>query len=1685
MKFNTFKYLLLLLLLGATPFLSAQQSGMQFIENQGQWKDDIAFSTKLTFGDIYFEDNNFTFILKDYSSLDHDHDHEHSDAEIETIAAHHFKMQFEGANASIRFKSENPAADYNNYFIGNDHSKWASNVPKFSAITYEDLYDGIDMKVYGSSDNMKYEYYVAPGVDPSLIAVKYVGIETLNLEGGDLVYSTAVSNIKELKPYVYQVVKGKRKRVNAEYQIDPTTNTVSYKILGNYNSNQELVIDPTLIFSSYSGSFRDNFGFTATYDDNGLTYGGGMARDAVLVGGDYPTTLGAFDVTYNGAVDIGISVFSADGTSLVYSTFVGGSAGDIPNSMIVNNAGELVVLATVSSSDFPMPFLGTSFDNTFNGGSPVAVGSYGVNFDFGTDIAVFKLSPNGSQLLGSTYVGGSANDGVNEDNNFAFPYDGSDLHYNYGDFFRGEVIVDDQDNVYVASSTNSSNFPATFGAADITLGGLQDACSFKLNTSLNTMLWCTYYGGSNLDAGYSQKIDNAGNLVFTGGTKSTDLLVSPGCLNPNYLGGVADGYIAKLNGLNGSFLNGTYLGTNSYDQGFLIDVDDDNEIYVVGQTEGAYPVQTMGTVNPGSAQFIHKLNSNLSSTVFSTVFGSGINQVNISPTAFQVDICERIYVSGWGGVVNQGRNVNTGFTQNLPITLDALKNEAQTDGSDFYFIVFEKNLNGVLFATYFGGGSPVFPVREHVDGGTSRFDKNAFIYQAVCAGCGGSSAFPTQPGVVSQINNSSNCNLGVIKVDIELPTTNVDLIANPTATGCVPLVVNLTSILSNVSSFEWDFGDGSPISTQPNPIHTYNDTGVYEIRLIGIDSNSCNIADTAFLSVVVGDDTLIANFQDSIDVDCDNNVINISGPDNYPNTQYFWNMGDGNTYNTQFVTHSYTAAGNYTIELLIVDSTSCELRDSSTTSVVIAPPFQAELSASDTFGCIPYSINFNNLYADADVTIWDFGDGSPASTLQNPTHTFLTVDTFTVQLAVLDSSTCNLWDTVTQMIIGYNDSIIATMVTDPTFFECDSMQLNVYSTTPSATDHFWDFDNGSTSADSASQTLYQVGAFDGIYIATDTNLLCEQSDTVPFFVNLIEEIEVSIDVPDTLGCIPFEVNFDGITNIPVNEYIWDFGTGDSAFIEDPVYIYPNIGQYTVTLIAINPLTCNGADTAQITIEVINDSVNANYTITETLFECDSLSVQLNGTYIGGIHEWDMGNGDIVTGMSSSYTYTIFGDYTITHTVTDSSQICYPIDSSTYPIHFEPVIASFTAMDTSGCIPLDVTLNNTSNGISYLWDFDISTSGVDQPGVVTFNTVDTFNIQLIAFDSTSCNLQDTALQEIITRDDFVLADYSFTIIEQCDSLLSIQLDNQSMDATSYLWDFQTSTSTLEEPGTVDYTLPGNYTITLIANNPNLCHPSDTVSNNFSLLPNSNAAFEVDPNCESLLLNINNTSIAQTYDWDFGDGGSSNLEFPVYSYNAAGDYTVTLIVYDTLSCNFTDTAMATVEILPFPIAQFFTDSNYYIYPDEVTFTNQSQNFDSFIWEFGDGTTNNFDENPIHAFEEVYEITTCLEVWNDYCADTFCKDFFIDFIELIGVPNSFSPNGDGVNDIIYVEGVGIEYLLFRIYNRWGELIFESRDQSLGWDGTFRGVKQEMEVYTYLVDATYINGVNTKLKGNITLLK
>ena len=766
-------------------FLFSQSKSLDFVLNKGQWDNSVQFKANVIGGEIYFQNNYITYNLYDVNKLNalahHHHDKEDShDDSKELIDAFSYRVYFKGGNKiNIEGKEQKPG--YHNYILGSESKKWASNVPFYKGGYSKNIYSNIDLKVYSSDLQFKYDLIVKPGGNVSDVILKYDGVKNLKLIDGDLHLPITFDEVIEAKPYVYQIIDGKKIEITSKYVLNK--NELSFEV-SNYNKNYDLIIDPVVVASTYSGSTSSIYGHTATYGENGEIYsaGGGFSP------GGLPVTVGAYQVIYGGSRDMCINKYNSTGSTLIYATYLGGTDADLPHSLIEYNS-KLYILGSSFSTDFPVST--TAYDQTLNGM---------------TDIVITILDPTGGSLIGSTFIGGSADDGINS-------YFGVS---NYGDRFRGEIVTDEMGSCYIASFTESTNFPTSTGAFQSANGGNQDGVAIKLDSTLSNLGFSTYFGGTNDDGAFGIKTD--GKKTYVCGTAGSSFFTNTGV---GSFTGSSDAFIIALDSSATTQLHSTYFGSSSDDIAYFIEKSISDEIFILGQTNGTINA-TAGNYNGGNDIFITKFNNNLSAIDFVSTTTCA------SPVAFLVDNCDFIYASF--------SSANT--TQAL--TTDAV----QTTQGGFYLMTLDANGTNLLFGSYYGAPS------SHVDGGTSRFDKKGVVYQATCT----SSGFPTLPSAYAT-TNSGGYDVTVFKIDFQQVSGGItfanfkdDEEVEFDGNGCFDFVANgnspSDSIRIDVTSNAFQYG---AFVTLP----IANSSGKYDFRFL--DNSTGALVNENDVSVVQND----------------------------------------------------------------------------------------------------------------------------------------------------------------------------------------------------------------------------------------------------------------------------------------------------------------------------------------------------------------------------------------------------------------------------------------------------------------------------------------------------------------------------------------------------------------------------------------------------------------------------------------------------------------------------------------------------------------------------------------------------------------------------------------------------------------------------------------------------------------
>ncbi|HEX9511984.1 MAG TPA: PKD domain-containing protein [Puia sp.] len=1108
-------------------------SNIEFVENKGQWDSRVDFRGDMMVGAFFLQKKGFTVLLHNVDDLVRMTNAHHGVLDAvpgggpvgggsvgpkgpkdqkavasigETakggtsegvpgdvlIHSHAYSVSFLGASEGVTIIPDKPLPSYNNYFIGHDPSKWASNCRIFQGVTYKNIYPNIDVRYYSDKGQLKYDIIVHPGGDVDQIALRYEGADKLSTKKGQLIVSTSVGQVKELAPYSYLFNEQGKTEIGCKFSIRDG-NTVRFKV-GEHDPGSTLIIDPSLVFCTFTGSKVSNWGFTATPGPDGSFFAGG-----IVFGEAFPWSTGALQPQYGGGqFDVGIMKFSSNGANKVYATYIGGNDSETPHSMICDAQGNLIVLGRTYSSDFP-------YKTTAGPGGAA-------------DIFVAKLNASGSVLIGCMRIGGTGNDCVNMEDQLRNHNEKADsLVRNYGDDSRSEVVLDGSNNILVAASTQSSAPEGLFPIVGAVFqpnygGGWQDGVVLKIDPDCNHLIWSSFLGGTGSDAAVVLKADPLNGDIYVGGvTTSSDFPGNKaGVIQAAYSGGACDGFVTVISADGRTQKKSSYFGTPAADAIYGLQFDKKGFPYIMGTTNGTWPVTPNVTYfTQGAKQFVSKLQPDLSAYVYSTTFGlaprtgPGGNFPNISPVAFLVDRCENVYVSGWGGWIIPGEGDPYGLsgTLGMPVTPDAIKK--QTDNRDFYFIVLKKNSSALLYGTFYGQDDNGKSISEHVDGGTSRYDQNGIIYQAICANCNGGTTrpFPTTPGVWSPRNGAgtNGCNLAAVKISFNFAGVAAGLRASVNGrsndtSGCVPMDAVFQDTIRNAKSYIWNFGDGGADTATTDYIvsHMYNLPGKYTVMLVAIDSNSCNGRDTSYRHVIARTDRAVMDFSFEKVGDCQSlnyQFTNLSTtPSSRPfgDSSFVWTINPPGTRLpagpvSNIMTYSFGAAGTYIVSLVLVDTAYCNYPDSVTKTLRVSPLTKAQFVTPAT-GCAPYTAIFNNTSLGGLQFFWDFGDGS-TSTDPAPVHVYPNPGSYKIKLVVTDTTTCNKTDFAEQTIlVSGRPKAAFSFAPSPPVANTPIVFTNQSS--PDGVRFVWDFGDG----DSTVQTTLDTTRH--LYKATDTFHVC-------------------------------------------------------------------------------------------------------------------------------------------------------------------------------------------------------------------------------------------------------------------------------------------------------------------------------------------------------------------------------------------------------------------------------------------------------------------------------------------------------------------------------------------------------------------------------------------------------------------
>lgn len=963
--------------------------------------------------------------------------------------------------------------------------------------------------------------------------------------------------------------------------------------------------------------------------------------------------------------------------------------------------------------------------------------------------------------------------------------------------------------------------------------------------------------------------------------------------------------------------------------------------------------------------------------------------------------------------------------------------------------------------------------------------------------------------VVSALNGCTDTIQENITVYPE-PLFNFSIVPD---SGCSPLTVVFPVAVGAVL-YNWNFGDGST-STSPNPTHTYinNTTNnqIFSTTLIATSPFGC--VDT------VSGDVLIyplpnADFTPLDQAGCGPLQVSFVNTSTGGST-YEWDFDNGlqQTTNNISVSSTYVNSSNDTLryypKLLATTPEGCV--DSLVGEIRVYPKVEASFGVPSP-GCHPYLPVFTDSSQNPVSWSWDFDNGQ-FSTQQQPqplfTNTTLAPQLFDVSLSVTSLEGCTD-DTIISITVNPSPTAVFALNASPA---CHGELVNIINNSQQNLINAWQYGQGNGFA------INNQAAFDTSFINNslttqqfDLRLAVENgfgcTDTAMQTMTVYPRVVASFSVPSPV-CHPYNALFND-NSINANNWQWNFDNGIISTQQSPTITLVNLGStadtFMVSLLVQSPQGC--ADDTIVPV-VVFPKPTADFNINNTP-ACHNEPVQIiNTSTLNDLNYWRFGNNGGVFLNNSPIIDTSFFNFNAAPTnfnirlEVENTFGCR--DTLFKPMQVFPVLEAQFAAPNEGCTPYETSFINQSSGASlYEWNFGDGGVSFEEDPDYTFTNLDTlsrvFTVTLTVTSAFGCIDEDSLNVLVHPRPE---AQFIADPLNQVFPNALVDVDNLTNQGPwTFNWNFgDGNTSTQEQPGVHVYSTWGSYTIALTASS-TFC--IDTISRVVTIEPPLPiAVFDtLVEGCAPVSIQFNNRSeYGVSFRWQFGDGATSSAENPFYSYQFPGVYTVTLTVTGPGGQTDTKTIANAITVHEQPIANFtFTPNEVEVPLEPVTFINYSQFADGYLWDFGDTNTSS-EENPQHNYFSEGLFFPELIVFNDAgCRDTMSSALGVRGI-LIGaleVPNAFIPNTGGPSGGFYnpfafdnqvffpiLSGVSPEGYTLSIFNRWGELIFETKDVNQGWDGYYRGQLCQQDAYVWKITGKYLNGRDFTKVGDVTLIR
>jgi gliding motility-associated-like protein len=898
------------------------------------------------------------------------------------------------------------------------------------------------------------------------------------------------------------------------------------------------------------------------------------------------------------------------------------------------------------------------------------------------------------------------------------------------------------------------------------------------------------------------------------------------------------------------------------------------------------------------------------------------------------------------------------------------------------------------------------------------------------------------------------------------------------------ITFNATAASANIVSHQWDFGDGTGSGSGDTVTHLYTASGTYDITLVITDINGCTDTITKLQYIVVNGP--VANFEVLSPGTCSMNAVplsdNSSGDGTHPITSWVWNYGDGiiETLSAGPFQHLYSAPGIYTIGLTITDSEGCIDSLIRPGLVTISQP-EADFISADTLSCPEKPVTFMNLSAGPALQyIWDFGDGS-TSTDANPIHTYAADGMYTVKLNIIDQYGC--MDSITKINYIRLSTPVAGFSVSDTLGTCPPLVVNFTNSSSAFTSLNWDFGDGTSSQSLDPSHFYSTP---GSYMATLTVEGPGSCTSVKQQSIVVRGPQGSFTYGGLAGCDTLTVNFVAVTQDRIS-FIWDFNDGSTLNTSDSVvtHTYTTPGVYVPKMILLDAGGCvvpiTGIDTIKVR-GITADFAPDQNTICDSGYVSFTNSVNSNDGVLS--YQWNFGDGNTSTDANPVHQYSGQGLYNTSLLVT-SLNGC--IDEVTTPVPVKVVTSPQVLLNqtANGCTPLAVTFTGSllvmdTSAVSWSWDFgNGNTSDAQNPPVETYNTAGSYPVNLYVTNSSGC--VDTASTSI---DAFMIP----LISAGADTAICQGVGTRLLasGAASFTWTPSSGLSCNDCPNPI--ALPDSATTYFVTGiTAEGCINIDSIFVDVKHPFNINSSM-TDTMCVGSRVQLS-ASGADTYSWSPATGLSSASSATTMA--APGATTTYMVIgTDSKKC-FSDTAYIPVIVYPMPVVEAGEDKTINVgqmvdlvpaISSDVVSVNWSPTGSIFRTDYPGITV-----KPRETTTYIVEVTNeggCVSRDN-LTINVICNG------ANVFIPNTFSPNGDGSNDIFYPRGTGLFSIKSaRVFNRWGEIVYEkndffANDTRAGWDGTYKGRKLTPDVYVYIIEVLCDNNTTLPFKGNIALIK